>query len=253
MRQTDGGSRVVHWQSDDGRDWGDDTPPQLSRRPGDGTVRRADLQRDQSVRRWGPVTPSATVIGRADSPESDLSENIRRLHEERHSAMAGHSSRMHQLDKFRVSHALCNDLSLTPWQRDCVIGIMGELDLTVFGSQRAIPKVALVVIRHVVDREREHHLGLHDDEWIRQQPPERLTELYETFQSLTDEERFDELTAKHGLDITSLNRLRRVLKDQIEERELEFAVHGRNPNRDPNLPSLTDRWGDAVRENQSSP
>ncbi|ODR83231.1 DNA-directed RNA polymerase subunit epsilon [Haladaptatus sp. W1] len=247
MRQTDGGSHVVHWQSDDGQSVNDDTPLQLSRRPGDGTVRRADLQRDQSVRRWGPVTPSATVIGRADSPESDLSENVRRLHEERHSAMAGHSSRMHQLDKLRVSHALCNDLSLTPWQRDCVIGIMSELDLTVFGSQRAIPKVALVVIRHVVDREREHYLGLHDDRWIRQQPPERLTELYESFQSLTDEEQFTELATKHGLDITSLNRLRRVLKHQIEEQDLEFAVHGRNPHRDPNLPSLTDRWGDDER------
>ncbi len=243
MRHTDGGSQVANWQyamEDDA----EDQRRHISRRPGDGTVRRADLQRDQSVRQWGPVTPSATVIGRANSPEEDLSENIRRLHEERHSAMAGHSSRMHQLDKLRVSHALCNDLSLTPWQRDCVIGIMGELDLTAFGSQRAIPKVALVVIRHVVDREREQYLGLHDNEWIRQQPPEQLTDLYETFQSLTDEARFTDLTEKHGLDITSLNRLRRVLKEQLEDCDLEYAVHGRNPYRDPNLPSLTDRWGD---------
>ncbi|MGA9401304.1 DNA-directed RNA polymerase subunit epsilon [Haladaptatus sp.] len=243
MRQTDGDSHVVHWQFATGDD-ADDQPGRLSRRPGDGTVRRADLQRDQSVRQWGPVTPSATVIGRANSPESDLSENIRRLHEERHSAMAGHSSRMHQLDKLRVSHALCNDLSLTPWQRDCVIGIMSELDLTAFGSQRAIPKVALVVIRHVVDREREQYLGLHDSDWIHEQPPEQLTDLYETFQSLTDEDRFTELTEKHGLDITSLNRLRRVLKEQLEDGDLEYAVHGRNPYRDPNLPSLTDRGGD---------
>lgn len=48
---------------------------------------------------------------------------------------------------------------------------MVDLDLTSFGSQRAIPKFALVVIRHVVDREREHHLGLHDDEWIAEQSP----------------------------------------------------------------------------------
>lgn len=246
MHRGDGGSQSAswQWQSDPNAERSDREARELSQLPGDGAVRRADLQRDQSVRKWGPVTPSATIIGRAKSPESDLSDNIRRLHEERHSAMAGHSSRMHHLDKLRVSHALCNDLSLTPWQRDCVLGIMSELDLTAFGSQRAIPKVALVVIRHIVDREREHHLGLHDNEWIRGLPPERLTDLYDQFQSLTDEDQFTNLAQKHGLDVTSLNRLRRVLKEQLDERGLEYAVHGRNPHRDPNLPSLTSR-GDA--------
>ena len=216
----------------------------LSQRPGDGAVARADLQRDQTVRKWGPVTPSATQIGRAESPAADLSESVRRLHEERHAAMAGHSARMHRLDKLRIAHALCNDLSLTPWQRDRVVGIMADLDLTAFGSQRAIPKVALVVIRHVVDREREHYLGLHDEEWINGLPPERLTDLYEQFESITDEERFAELVEKHGLDVTSLNRLRRTLTDQLREQDLDDAVYGRNPHRDPNLPSLTARRAD---------
>ena len=66
---------------------------------------------------------------------------------------------------------------------------MVDLNLTVFGSQRAIPKVALVVIRHVVDRERERHLGLHDTDWINDQPPERLGDLYEQFRSINDEDR----------------------------------------------------------------
>ena len=70
---------------------------QLSRRPGDSTVSRADLQRDETVRRWGLVTPSATRIGRADSPDGDLSENVRRLHEECHPAMEGYSERAHRL------------------------------------------------------------------------------------------------------------------------------------------------------------
>lgn len=135
----------------------------LSQRPGDSAVARADLQRDETVRRWGLVTPSATRIGRADSPEHDLSESVRRLHEERPPAMEGYSKRAHRLEKLRLTHALCSRLGLTPWQRDRAIGTMVDLDLTAFGSQRAIPKVALVVIRHVVDREREHHLGLHDE------------------------------------------------------------------------------------------
>lgn len=213
----------------------------LSQRPGDGSVGRADLQRDQTVRQWGPVTPSATQIGRAESPDADLSESVRRLHEERHSATTGHSARMHRLDKLRISHALCNDLSLTPWQRDRVVGIMADLDLTAFGSQRAIPKVALVVVRHVVDRERERYLGLHDQEWIGELSPDQLTDLYDQFRSITDEEQFTDLAAKHGLDVTSLNRLRRVLVDQLREQGLEDAVYGRNPYRDPNLPSLDAR------------
>lgn len=216
----------------------------LSQRPGDGAVGRADLQRDQTVRKWGPVTPSATQIGRAESPDADLSDSVRRLHEERHSAMAGHSSRMHRLDKLRISHALCNDLGLTPWQRDRIVGIMADLDLTAFGSQRAIPKVALVVVRHVVDREREHYLGLHDDEWIQGLSPDRLSDLYDQFDSITDDEHFSDLAAKHGLDVTSLNRLRRVLQEQLTEQGLEDAVYGRNPYRDPNLPSLDTRRED---------
>jgi hypothetical protein len=114
----------------------------LSQRPGDSAVARADLQRDETVRRWGLVTPSATRIGRADSPDGDLSDNIRRLHEERHPAMEGYSQRAHRLEKLRLTHALCGSLGLTPWQRDRAIGTMVDLDLTAFGSQRAIPKVA---------------------------------------------------------------------------------------------------------------
>ena len=234
------------WQSGPHDDRELDRP--LSQRPGDGAVGRADLQRDQTVRQWGPVTPSATQIGRAESPDADLSESVRRLHEERHSAMAGHSSRMHRLDKLRISHALCNDLSLTPWQRDRVVGIMSDLDLTAFGSQRAIPKVALVVIRHVVDREREHYLGLHDEEWIGQLPPDRLGDLYDQFRSITDEPQFSDLVEKHGLDVTSLNRLRRTLKEQLADQHLEDAVYGRNPHRDPNLPSLDARRADETHE-----
>jgi hypothetical protein len=212
---------------------------QLSRRPGDSTVSRADLQRDETVRRWGLVTPSATRIGRADSPDGDLSDSVRRLHEERHPAMEGYSERAHRLEKLRLTHALCGSLSLTPWQRDRAIGTMVDLDLTAFGSQRAIPKVALVVIRHVVDREREHHLGLHDDEWIAEQPPERLTDLYEQFHSITDDDQFTALCEQYDLDVTNLNRLRRTLTEQLAEQDLHDAVYGRNPYRDPSLPDLS--------------
>ena len=74
--------------------------------------------------------------------------------------------------------------------------------------------------------------------------PDRLTDLYDQFDSITDDERFSRLADRHGLDVTSLNRLRRVLEEQLRERGLEDAVYGRNPYRDPNLPSSEARRAD---------
>ncbi|WP_255494019.1 DNA-directed RNA polymerase subunit epsilon [Halarchaeum sp. CBA1220] len=210
---------------------------QFSARPGDGALARSAHRRDTTVGRWGPTSPSATQIGRARSPEGDVSENLRRLHDERHPATEGHGARQHRLEKLRITQALCNDLDVTPWQRDRALGVMIDLDLTAFGSQRAIEKVALVTIRHVVDDERERYLGLQDQEWLADQSPERLEALYEQFTSITDDPHFQDLAAKHGLEITNLNRLRRVLRDQLDEQDLHGAVYGRNPYRDPNLPS----------------
>ena len=100
----------------------------VSTRAGDGALSRVDAVKDERIRRW------------------DVDENLRRLHDEQHPAMAGHSARMHRLEKARITHALCSTLGLTPWERDRALGIMVDLDLTAFGSQRAIPNVALVVI-----------------------------------------------------------------------------------------------------------
>lgn len=214
---------------------------EVSTAAGHGTLSRAQAQRDMSVRRWNVVTPAATQIGRPTAGERDLSETVRRLHEERHPAMAGHSARAHRLDKLRVTQALCNRLDLPPWQRDRVLGIVDDLEFTAFGSQRSIPKVALVVIRHVVDVERRRYLGLEDPEYVAQQSPDDLERLYDTFQSIKDEPQFEDLLGRYDLDKTSLNRLRQVLKDQLAEQDLEGRVFGHNPYRDPNLPRLRER------------
>ncbi|MFP8953824.1 DNA-directed RNA polymerase subunit epsilon [Natrialbaceae archaeon A-arb3/5] len=209
----------------------------LETRPGSGSLSRADVQRDSTVRRWGVVTPSATVIGRPDSPENDLSESVRRLHDEQHAATPGYSERAHRLDRLRTTQALCNALELTPWQRDLALGVMDEIDLTEFGSQRAIPKVALVVIRHVVDVDRQAYFGL-DEVDAQKLSADRMDELFGQYRAhdITDESTFKRLAAQYGLDTTSLNRLRRVLKSQLED---ELPAYGRNPYRDPNLPNAT--------------
>jgi hypothetical protein len=210
----------------------------VSRRPGSGTLDRAGARRDATVRRWDVLAPSATVIGRPASPEADLPESVRRLHEERHPATAGHGERMHRLDRLRIAHALCNRLPVTRWQRDRVLGIMHELDLTAFGSRRAIPTVALVVIRHVVDAERRRYLGLDDRERIRELDPGEMERLYDRFESLGDDDRFRALAERRDLDPASLNRLDRVLQEQLDEQELAGAALGRSRHRDRNLPHI---------------
>ena len=198
--------------------------PELSAGPGDGALARTEAVKDEQVRRWDVVTPSATLIGRADSPDGDVSDTVRRLHDEQHPAMEGHGERMHRLDKARITQAFCNALDLTPWQRDRALGIMVELDLTAFGSQRGVPRVALVVIRHVVDEERKRRLGLHDQEWVAGQPPEKLEALHERFTSIKDSGRYRDLLEQNDLDVTSINRLTRTLREQLDEQGIAGAA-----------------------------
>jgi len=213
----------------------------VSAGPGDGALSRVDAVKDERFRRWDVVSPSATLIGRAERADGDVSENLRRLHDEQHPAMQGHSARMHRLEKARITQAFCNTLSLTAWERDRALGIMTELDLTAFGSQRAIGKVALVVIRHVVDEERQRRLGLQDDEWVSERSPAELESLYDRFESITDDPQYKELLDAQGLDTIGVNRLHRTLRDQLDDRDLHGAVLGRSPYRDPSLPAVGDR------------
>ncbi|AHG02980.1 DNA-directed RNA polymerase epsilon subunit [Halobacterium sp. DL1] len=228
-----GSGTSVRWESASGGD------RRVEHRPGAGALSRAEAQRDTTVRKWGVVSPSATVIGRAESPEADLSESVRRLHDERHTATEGHSRRAHYLDRLRTTQALCNAVDVTPWQRDVALGVMGEIDLTEFGSQRAIEKVALVVIRHVVDVDRRRYFGL-DDLDAGSVSSERLEDLFEQYKrhDVTEEPAFQRLADRYDLDKTSLNRLRRVLTDQLAG---GLPAFGRNPERDPHLPAFTDR------------
>ncbi|SEW09046.1 DNA-directed RNA polymerase subunit epsilon [Halobacterium jilantaiense] len=218
--------------------WDDGDEREVDTRTGSGSLSRAEARRDSTVRQWGVVSPSATVIGRAESPDADVSESVRRLHDERHHATDGHSERAHRLDRLRTTQALCNAIGVTPWQRDVALGVMDEIDLTAFGSQRAIEKVALVAVRHVVDVDRREYFGLDDLDGA-ELTQGRMEELFERYKrhDVTDEPTFRRLADRYELDQTSLNRLRRVLTDQLDDR---LPAYGRNTNRDPHLPSLSE-------------
>lgn len=231
-------------RSPSGREAGDRSPASegpdraLSTRPGDGALSRVDAVKDERVRRWDVVTPSATLIGRPERADWDVEESLRRLHDEQHPAMAGHSERMHRLDKLRITHAFCNSLGLTPWERDRALGIVADLDFRAFGSQRAVPTVALVVIAYVGDLERRRRLGLHDTEWVQSHDPDELESLYDRYQSMTDDEEFRRLLEQQGLDVTAVNRLTRTLREQLDAQDLHGAALSRSPHRDPSLPPL---------------
>lgn len=234
--------RHVDWEATErAENWAE---RRLERRPGSGSLSRAAVRRDSTIRQWGVVTPSATVIGRPETPDGDLTESVRRLHDEQHPATPGYSERAHRLDRLRTTQALCNALEVTPWQRDLALGVIDEIDLTEFGSQRAIAKVALVVIRHVVDVDRKRYFGL-DDLDVQSLSPERMEELFTQYRAhdITDEPAFKRLAAAHGIDQTSLNRLRRVLKSQLRD---DLPVYGRAQHRDPNLPQSADSKPSAV-------
>lgn len=224
----------VPGEADDGD--GDPDGRRVTSRPGDGSLGRTEAARDATTRRWDDVTPAATRIGRAPDPESDLPERLRRLHDERHPAMEGHAARMHRLDKLRIAHAVCSAVDATDWERDRTLGLVSRLDLTEFGSRRAVATVALVTLRVVVDESRRERLGLHDPDRIRDLSPEEMEALYEEFDSLTDDERFRELLEEHDLDVTAVNRLGDTVKELSREGEFEGAAFGRDPNWDPNLP-----------------
>ncbi|WP_323676244.1 DNA-directed RNA polymerase subunit epsilon [Halorubellus sp. PRR65] len=212
----------------------------VSAGPGDGSLSRVDAVKDERFRRWDVATPAATIIGRAESADGDVGENLRRLHDEQHPAMAGHSARMHRLEKARITHAYASTLDVTPWERDRAMGIMVDLDLTVFGQQRAIEKVSLVVLKYVVDDERERRLGLQDQAFVAGLNPDEMSSLYDRYESLSDEERFQELMDAQDLTVTNVNRLERTLREQVVEQDLEGAVLGRSPYRDPAMPDVRD-------------
>jgi len=213
-------------------------PGDVSARPGDGSLSRVEAVRDEHRRRWDVATPAATRIGRPESPDADVGETVRQLHEEAHPAMAGHGARMHRLEKVRIAHAFASTLGVTPWERDRALGIMSELDLTAFGSQRAVETVALVVLKHVVDDERGRRLGLADEAWLATLSPAAMSTLYDRFDSLTDDDAYRRLLAAYDLDVTAVNRLERTLREQLDEGDLQGAAFGRAPARDPALPAF---------------
>ena len=140
-------------------------------------------------------TPTATEIGDEDE-RGDEAEHLRDIERRTNDRLSTHK---HELDKKRITEAYCDSLEVTPYQRQEAVRLMEFLDLEAFGSQRAVPGVALAVIKYVVTRDRMENYGA---------DATRISE-DDTFQQLVEEE---------GLDMGDIMSISQTMKEQLRNR-----------------------------------
>jgi hypothetical protein len=121
-----------------------------------------------------------------------------------------HSRRMSDLDKRRITQALCGHLDITPHQQDLVIKRMMELDLTHFGSQKRIENVALAVIREIVEADRRPNI---DPEHLSELGEEELERLNGSWERMSADKRYNALLEEFGLDLNDIQRIAKVLRE----------------------------------------
>lgn len=119
------------------------------------------------------------------------------FNEGRHNSDGTLGARLARLDKKRITQAYCSVLDVSPFQRDEAVRAMLLLNLDNFGQQKRIEKVALTVIRIVVNYNRFSHL--------KKPEAERISET-EVFKQLADEV---------GLDKRTMTRLSKRIKEEL--------------------------------------
>ena len=96
----------------------------------------------------------ATRIGVGSATSYSRLERLIRHNEGRHRSDGRHSTREAARDKTRITQSLCTALDVPDHQQREAVATMARLNLDRFGQQKRIEKVALGVIRFVVDRDR---------------------------------------------------------------------------------------------------
>jgi len=114
------------------------------------------------------------------------------------------SKRRSLMDKKKMTEALCSELGLTEFQKRRATGIMLGLNLDRFGSQKRISKVALAVIKYVVEKDRSER---YSEEWI--EDPSDLR--------ISNNEDYVRLVEKEGLEMNDMMRLSIKVKKKISE------------------------------------
>jgi hypothetical protein len=136
-------------------------------------------------------------FSRSRTPADRLAEH----NEGRHPSDGTLSARLARLDKKRITQAYCSRLKVTQFQRDEAVRAMLLLDLDDFGQNKRIEKVALTVIRVVVNYNRFAHL--HDVDGTR----------------ISETGDFKRLAESVDLDTRTMRRLSRSIKEKLSAAE----------------------------------
>lgn len=123
----------------------DDTPDlQPSRQ------RKQNHTPDAYTTGYDPAGETRVGVGNANG---DI-ERLVRHNEGRHRADGNHSTREAARDKKRITESFCSHLGLTTYQQRESISAIGKLNLDRFGQQKRLEKVALTVIKVIVEWDR---------------------------------------------------------------------------------------------------
>ena len=215
------------------------------RREGAGSQSRSDLYTDKHRMEHGFEMDSATSVG-----GSDVDEEYERLQEVNAGAEPSDgewSIREADRDIARITASLCSTLDLNVAERDEVVAVMDELELSFFGSLRGIETVALGVIRFRVSQmrsERVDPIEVDDDDMDR------------IFISRQDQ--FRELMEDYDVSTSDLNTVSEGVKEQLPNYVIENRAAGSAPipfAPDPNLPQTRankrpDEWWESQLEGE---
>lgn len=222
-------------------------PHNIDDAPGNGSVRADKAENDHLTSRFDWYSPGATSIGNHEDRRTDKTlKKWERINSERYNwnteregAWAdydvpgqSHSVTMHDADKERIAHALCNSLDLLDHERDRVLGVMKSINLNAFGQHGSIEKVSLVVIRHVVEQSRNEGKTP-----AMVANPETDVDLYRISEDETLN--FEALVEQAGFGITQTNNLKPTLREELEHNGIEDIGIHQSPHVDPFLPRDT--------------
>ncbi|WP_256288286.1 hypothetical protein [Halobellus inordinatus] len=140
---------------------------------------------------------SHSKFSRFRTPADRLAEH----NEGRHPSDGTLSARLARLDKKRITQAYCSRLDVTQFQRDEAVRAMLLLNLDDFGQNKRIEKVALTVIRVIVNYNRFAHLQKTDA------------------QRISETKDFKQLAESVELDKRTMRRLSRSIKENLSAAE----------------------------------
>lgn len=147
--------------------------------------------------------PSASATGVGIN--SDRDEKYERLHAINESHLSpGFNSLLNEFDKKRVMQSLCNSLGLCKQNQDLCVRYIVNLDLDKFGNQKRLEKVALAIIKYVVEKTQA--------ERIKNDPYAELSD----WEPLSKDQKYQEIINRLELDRGNVMRVSQQFKKWVK-------------------------------------